>query len=80
MAQLYPVRGLLQGRRMAYDRRVNWLSDIVRYLATSDTPSGRARDLARYDMGVCPGCRGLRAVASDACRTCGSVVAVTADA
>ena len=59
---------------------MNWLSDLVGYLAAPAAPSGKARDLARFDMGVCPGCRGLRAVTSPICQSCGCVDGVTADA
>jgi hypothetical protein len=38
------------------------------------------RDLSRFDMGVCPGCRSLRTVASARCSHCGSTKPVTADA
>lgn len=55
-------------------------TDMLRFLAAPAEPHGRARDLARFDMGVCPGCRGLRAVSSPTCHSCGSLVAVTADA
>ena len=53
---------------------------MLRYLGVVDSPRGSARDLSRFDMGVCPGCRGLRAVASPICQACGSARAVTADA
>jgi hypothetical protein len=59
---------------------MNWWQQILGYLASVDAPHGSARDLSRFDMGVCPGCRGLRAVASPTCQACGSVRAVTADA
>ena len=38
------------------------------------------RDFSKFDLGVCPGCRGLRAVRSPQCTTCGSAAPVTADA
>jgi len=53
---------------------------MLTYLATPDAPHGSARDITRFDMGVCPGCRGLRAVASPTCKACGSVRPVAADA
>jgi len=59
---------------------MTWWNDMLSYLAAPAVPHGRARSLARFDMGVCPGCRGLRAVASPTCQTCGSMAAVTADA
>jgi hypothetical protein len=50
-------------------------------LFEADTPSTRPRrDLGRFDLGVCPGCRGLRTVASPQCTACGSAARVTADA
>ena len=49
--------------------------------AAPDRPAGRSRlDPMKFDLGVCPGCRGLRAVASPLCQTCGSAAPVTADA
>jgi hypothetical protein len=59
---------------------MNWWRNVLTYLATQVAPHGSARDITRFDMGVCPGCRGLRAVASPSCQACGSVRAVTADA
>ena len=37
-------------------------------------------DFAKFDLGVCPGCRGLRAVRSPQCTACGSAAPVSADA
>lgn len=59
---------------------MTWWRDVIDYLAATDAPHGGARDLTRFDMGVCPGCRGLRAVASATCQACGSVRPVAADA
>jgi hypothetical protein len=59
---------------------MGWWRDMIDYLATPDAPHAKTRDVTRFDMGVCPGCRGLRAVASPTCESCGSVRAVTADA
>lgn len=58
--------------------RFKWLDDLF---AESAAPNDRPlRDLSRFDMGVCPGCRGLRVTASPRCSHCGSTKAVTADA
>ena len=49
--------------------------------AAPDQPSGRSRlDPMKFDFGVCPGCRGLRATASALCQSCGSAAPVIADA
>ena len=49
--------------------------------AAPDQPSGRSRlDPMKFDFGVCPGCRGLRATASPLCQGCGSAAPVPADA
>jgi len=37
-------------------------------------------DLTRFDLGACPGCRGLRLATSPRCTHCGSAAPVTADA
>ncbi len=34
----------------------------------------------RFDLGVCPGCRGLRLMKSPRCEHCGNTADVTADA
>lgn len=58
--------------------RFRWLDDLFAEPAVrSDRPQ---RDLSRFDMGVCPGCRGLRVTASLRCSHCGSTKPVTADA
>ena len=58
-----------------------FLGALQAAFAAPATSNGRSRlDPSRFDFGVCPGCRGLRAVASPLCRTCGSEAPVTADA
>lgn len=58
--------------------RFKWLDDLfAEPAARNDRP---LRDLSRFDMGVCPGCRGLRVTASPRCSHCGSTKPVTADA
>lgn len=53
----------------------------INALFEADNPSTHPRrDLGEFDLGVCPGCRGLRAVASPQCTACGSVAKVAADA
>jgi hypothetical protein len=57
--------------------RFKWLNDLF---AEPTTPNDRPlRDLSRFDIGVCPGCRGLRTVASPRCDNCGSTRPVAAD-
>lgn len=63
--------------------RLTWLNALFE---VAESPSARPpRDLSKYDfsrfdMGVCPGCRGLRAVASPQCTACSSAARVVADA
>jgi hypothetical protein len=50
-------------------------------LFEAESPATRPpRDFSKFDLGVCPGCRGLRAVKSPQCAVCGSAAAATADA
>jgi hypothetical protein len=50
-------------------------------LFAAESPAARPpRDFTKFDLGVCPGCRGLRAVKSPHCAACGSAAPVTADA
>ena len=44
------------------------------------TATRTPRDFSKFDLGVCPGCRGLRVVKSPQCTACGSAAPVTADA
>lgn len=56
--------------------------DILRDLfATPPMPKASSSPrFTRFDLGVCPGCRGLRLVTSPRCEHCGSTASVTADA
>lgn len=55
-----------------------WLANLF---ATPQGPRERSLgDLTRFDIGVCPRCRGLRVTASLRCEHCGSEAPVTADA
>ena len=56
--------------------------DILRDLfATPPISEGSTRSRSnRFDLGVCPGCRGLRLMASPRCEHCGNTTSVTADA
>jgi len=50
-------------------------------LFEAESPATRPpRDFSKFDLGVCPGCRGLRAVKSPQCTACGSAAPVSADA
>ncbi len=60
---------------------MNWremLGDL--FAALPVRKGGTLPDLARFDLGVCPGCKGLRLATSPRCTHCGSAAAVTADA
>jgi hypothetical protein len=56
---------------------IAWIADLF---AAESAPARRPRDFSRFDLGVCPGCRGLRAVASLRCAHCDSAAPVVADA
>jgi hypothetical protein len=60
---------------------VKW-RDVVRSLFTA--PDGAttrsARDIDRFSIGFCPGCKRLRGVASLRCDYCGSTRPVAPDA
>ncbi len=59
---------------------MNW-RDMLRDLFAAPAPNGNALPrIGRFDLGVCPGCRGLRLVDSLRCEHCGSTASVTADA
>jgi len=50
-------------------------------LFEAESPATRTPlDFSKFDLGVCPGCRGLRAVRSPQCTACGSAAPVSADA
>jgi hypothetical protein len=50
-------------------------------LFAAESPATRPPlDFSKFDLGVCPGCRGLRAVHSPQCATCHSTAPVAADA
>ncbi len=57
--------------------RLAWISSLFE----AESPSTRLpREFGKFDLGVCPGCRGLRAVASPRCVRCDSEAPVAADA
>jgi len=58
--------------------RFRWLANL--FAAPQALSKRPLRDLTRFDIGVCPRCRGLRAVASPRCNHCSSEAPVTADA
>lgn len=60
---------------------MNWRTALTALFAAPAAPTARRLpSLTRYDLGVCPGCKGLRLVASPPCEHCGSAAPVTADA
>ena len=59
----------------------NWLTMLWRAVSVPGAPPDAApHEFARYDLGVCPGCRGLRSASSLRCAACGSTRPVAADA
>ncbi len=57
--------------------RLAWITSLFE----AESPSTRPpRDVSKFDLGVCPRCRGLRAVASPRCVHCDSQAPVAADA
>ncbi len=60
---------------------MSWREMLGDLFAAPPVRSGRTLpDLTRFDLGVCPGCKGLRLATSPRCMHCGSAAAVTADA
>ena len=58
-----------------------WLNALERLFAAPSAMPQRTRlNIAKFALGVCPGCRGLRGVASLRCSHCGSAKPVTEDA
>jgi hypothetical protein len=58
-----------------------WPNVLERLFANPPARPERARlSITKFALGVCPGCRGLRGVASLRCSHCGSVEPVTEDA
>ena len=57
--------------------RFEWLQDLF---AVPDAAQALPRQIAKFAIGVCPGCRQLRTVASLRCTYCGSAALVTEDA
>jgi hypothetical protein len=61
--------------------RFKWWNALERLFAAPPATPDRARlSITKFALGVCPGCRGLRGVASVRCRHCGSAKPVTEDA
>jgi hypothetical protein len=57
-----------------------WLNALERLFAAPPATQQRARlNIAKFALGVCAGCRGLRGVASLRCSHCGSAKPVTED-
>jgi len=58
-----------------------WRSFLRSLFATPEGATARvARDINRFSIGFCPGCKRLRGVASLACGDCGSTRPVVPDA
>ncbi len=61
--------------------RFKWLNALEQLFAAGPATPDRARlSISKFALGVCPGCRGLRGVASLRCSHCGSAKPVTEDA
>jgi hypothetical protein len=61
--------------------RCKWLNALKQLFAAPPGTPDRARlSITKFALGVCPGCRGLRGVASLRCSHCGSAQSVTEDA
>jgi len=57
--------------------RLAWIANLFE----AESPGTRPpHDFSKFDLGVCPGCRGLRAVASPRCGHCDSAAPAAADA
>jgi hypothetical protein len=58
-----------------------WLNALQQLFAAPPATPQRARlSISKFALGVCPGCRRLRGVASLRCSHCGSAKPVTEDA
>ena len=61
--------------------RFKWLMAVRGLFAAPATPGDRGlRQILRFDIGVCRGCRQMRSVASLRCSYCDSTAPVIADA
>ena len=56
---------------------LTWIGALFEAESSAARP---LRDFSKFDLGVCPGCRGLRVVKSPQCTACGSTAPVSADA
>ncbi|MFO1084918.1 MAG: hypothetical protein U1E21_10160 [Reyranellaceae bacterium] len=56
---------------------IEWLKPLF---AAPEAPVRQPLKIAQFGLGVCPGCRGLRGVASPRCEACGNAAPVTEDA
>ena len=61
--------------------RFRWFNALQSLFAAPAATQERAQlNLTKFALGVCPGCRGLRGVASLRCSHCGSTKPVIEDA
>ncbi len=61
--------------------RFKWLNALQGLFAAPPVGKVRVRlSITKFALGVCPGCRGLRGVASPCCSHCGSIRPVIEDA
>lgn len=59
---------------------MSWQNFLRDLFAPPPTKGSVLPRVSRFDLGVCPGCRGLRLVNSPRCEHCGNTASVTADA
>ncbi len=60
---------------------MNWREMLGDLFATPQIRTDRSLPAStRFDLGVCPGCKGLRLAVSPRCEHCGSQAPVAADA
>jgi len=57
--------------------RLKWLDNL--FAAPSASNNRPLRDLSKFELGVCPGCRGLRVSSSEHCSHCSSTKPAVAD-
>jgi hypothetical protein len=61
--------------------RFRWFNALQGlFAAPAATQEGSRLNISKFALGVCPGCRGLRGVASLRCSHCGSAKPVIEDA
>jgi hypothetical protein len=60
--------------------RLSWRGFLQQLFAAPEGAGRVARDISRFGIGFCPGCKRLRGAASLACEYCDSTQSVVPDA